>query len=68
MKSSLLVNKVSKNIRKLHKTTFEALASKAGIPYSTLEKILFLQVKDIKLSTIIAISKALHVKVDDLIR
>jgi len=63
-----LIKKLSKNIRKCwHKSLYE-LAKKAGIPYSTLGNIIFEHKKDVKLSTVIKIAKAMGKTVDDLIK
>ena len=62
---------IAKNIRKykeLRKTSFLKVAKKAGIPYTTLENILYQRVQDVQISTLQKIAKALGVKVDDLIK
>ena len=61
---------IAKNIRKyktVQGTSFLKIAKKAGIPFATLETILYRSRKDMKLSTIFKIAKALKVKVDDLL-
>jgi len=63
-----LIKKLSKNIRKRWDKSLYELAKKAGIPYSTLGNIIFEHKKDVKLSTIIKIAKAMRVKVDELIK
>jgi len=65
---SKLVETISKNIRRLKRTSFKALANKAGVPHSTLEKIIFQQVKDVQVSTLQKIAKALKIKVDNLLK
>jgi len=58
---------ISNNIKRLSKNHSE-LARKAGIPLSTLQKIIYKQKNDIKLSSLVAIAKALKVSVDELLR
>jgi len=63
--------RISKNIRKFkkeQKTSFRKISKKAGIPFTTLETILYKKREDLKVSTLLAIAKALSVKLDDLIR
>jgi len=58
---------ISKNIRKLTSDN-RRLAKRAGIPLSTLYKVVYCQKKDIQLSTLYKISQALKISIDQLIR
>lgn len=66
-----LARTIAKNIRK-HKnsqgTSFLRIAKKAGIPFTTLETILYKNRADLKVSTFLAIAKALKVSLDDLVK
>ena len=49
--------------------TYVELSEKSGIPYRTLEKIVFYKsIKQPRIGTLMKIAKALRVKVDELIR
>ena len=64
-----LIKTVAKNIRKYkdaQKTSFLKIAKKAGIPFTTLETILYKKRSDLKVSTLLAIANALNVSLDDL--
>lgn len=63
--------RISKNIRKYkkeQKTSFLKIAKRADIPFTTLETILYKKREDLKVSTFLAIAKALGVKLDDLLK
>jgi transcriptional regulator with XRE-family HTH domain len=62
------IKKIAKNIRKYKKTSFKQLANDAGIPFSTLEKIIFEQIKDVQVSTLSKIALALGINIDELIK
>jgi transcriptional regulator with XRE-family HTH domain len=62
---------IAKNIRKykeLQKISFIKIAKKAKIPFTTLETILYKKRNGLNISTLLKISKALNVKLDDLIK
>jgi transcriptional regulator with XRE-family HTH domain len=66
-----LIKTIAKNIRKLkvrQKTSFLKIAKKAGIPFTTLETILYKKRADLKISTLMAIAKALKVSLDELVK
>ncbi|MBU1628003.1 helix-turn-helix transcriptional regulator [bacterium] len=67
-KTSQFVRNIAKNIKKYKKTSYSKLAKKAGINFSTLEKIIYPRVQDVQVGTLSKIATALGVKVDDLIR
>lgn len=67
-KTSKLVKRIAKNIKKYRKTSYINLAKKAGINFSTLEKIIYPRIQDIQISTLIKIAKALSITVNDLIK
>lgn len=62
------VKTIAKNIRKHKKVSFKEIALKAGVPYSTFENIIFAQIKDVQISTLSKIAKALSISVDDLLK
>jgi transcriptional regulator with XRE-family HTH domain len=63
-----VLKKISANIRKYKKNlSLKELAVKAGISPRTLYSVYYNQENDIKLSTVIAIAKALGVSIDKLI-
>ena len=66
-KTSQLVKNIARKIKKYRKTSYSALAKKAGVNFSTLEKIIYPRVQDVQISTLSKIAAALGVKVDDLI-
>lgn len=66
-KTSQLVRKISKNIKKYRKTSYLKLAEKAGVNFSTLEKIIYPRIQDVQISTLLKIARTLGVKVDDLL-
>lgn len=47
--------------------TMRDIADKANIPFSTLNNIIYKNPKDVKLSTVVALSKALEISIDELI-
>lgn len=66
-----LMKTVAKNIRKyksLQDVSYLKIAKKAGIPFTTLETILYKKRRDLKVSTLQKIAKALKVSVDDLLQ
>ena len=67
-KTSDLVKKIARRIRKYRKTSYAILAKKAGVNFSTLEKIIYPRIQDVEISTLSKIAKALGVTVDDLIK
>lgn len=67
-KTSQLVKKIALKIKKYRKTSYTALAKKAGINFSTLEKIIYPRIQDVQISTLSKIARALGVTVDDLIK
>lgn len=67
-KTSRLVKNIARKIKKYRKTSYAALAQKAGINFSTLEKIVYPRIQDVQISTLSKIAKALGVTVDDLIK
>jgi len=60
------VETIARNINKYRKVSIARLADKAGISKFTLQKILYAQTKDIQVSTLIKIAKALDVSLDKL--
>ena len=64
-----IVSKVAENIRKYRKgQSLATLAGKAQIPISTLETIYYKRrIKDIKVSTVLAIAKSLGISTDKLL-
>lgn len=63
------VEKIAHNINKLRKeTSVDRLSKIADLPASTIWNILSNQVKDIKISTLIALAKALNCTIDDLLK
>ncbi len=67
-KTSALVKKIAERIKKYRTTSYALLAKKAGINFSTLEKIIYPRVQDVEVGTLSKIAKALGVTVDDLIK
>lgn len=67
-KTSELVKKIARRIKKYRKTSYAVLAKKAGVNFSTLEKIIYPRIQDVEISTLSKIAKALGVTVDDLIK
>jgi len=67
-KTSQFVKNIAKNIKKYKKTSYSVLAIKAGINFSTLEKIIYPRIQDVQVGTLSKIAKALGVTVDDLIK
>jgi DNA-binding Xre family transcriptional regulator len=64
-----LIERISKNINtRRQNMSVDRLSKIADIPVSTLWHIIGNQVKDVKLSTMIAIAKALKCTVDDLLK
>jgi DNA-binding Xre family transcriptional regulator len=66
-----IIKTVAKNLRKyknLRRTSFLKIAQKADIPYSSLENIIYQRINDTTISTLLKISKALDVKIDDLLK
>jgi DNA-binding Xre family transcriptional regulator len=62
-----LIGNIAKNIRK-RTSNYSELARRSGVPLSTIQKIIYRQKKDIQLSTINAIAKALKVRIEDLLK
>ena len=67
-KTSQFVKNIAKNIKRYKKTSYGNLAKKAGINFSTLEKIIYPRIQDVQVSTLSKIAKALGVTIDDLIK
>ncbi|OGC09647.1 hypothetical protein A3J90_02575 [candidate division WOR-1 bacterium RIFOXYC2_FULL_37_10] len=67
-KTSEIVKRIAKNIKKHRKISYTKLAKKAGVNFSTLEKIIYPRVQDVQISTLSKIAKALGVTVDALIK
>ena len=67
-KTSQFVKKIADNIKRYRKTSYGDLAKKAGINFSTLEKIIYPRIQDVQVGTLSKIAKALGVTVDDLIK
>jgi DNA-binding Xre family transcriptional regulator len=64
-----IVEKIAKNINKYRKDmSVDKLGKIADIPSSTIWNILSHQVNNVKITTLIAIAKALNCTVDDLIK
>ena len=65
-----LIDVVSKNIRKYRKgMSLKTISLKSGVPISTVNTIYYKhKIKDIRLSTVIAIAKALNVSLDQLVK
>jgi transcriptional regulator with XRE-family HTH domain len=60
---------IAKNIRKYRKgMSIERLAKKADLPASTIANIYYPRRKDPRISTVIAIAKALGVSIDKLVK
>jgi DNA-binding Xre family transcriptional regulator len=67
-KTSKLVRKTAKNIKKHRKTSYLKLAAKAQLNFSTLEKIIYPRVQDVQVSTLLKIATALGVGLEDLVK
>ena len=63
-----IIKTISKNIKKHWKGSLYELAKKADIPYSTLGNIMFEQKKDVNVTTLIKIAKALKITLDELVK
>ena len=64
------MEKIIKNILKYKKKknlSYLKIAKEAGIPFATLENIIYSRVSDVKVSTLSKIAKALTVKIDNLL-
>jgi DNA-binding Xre family transcriptional regulator len=62
------MDNISRNIRKYRKESFLKLAKKAGLSYSSLENIIYVKKKDVQITTLQKIAKALNVSLDDLVK
>lgn len=62
------VKTIANNINKLRKVSIAKLAMKAGISQFTLQNILYVKKKDVQVSTLSKIAKALNVPMDDLLK
>ncbi len=64
-----LIENIAKNINKKREDiSIDRLSIASGVPSSTLWKIVRQESKDVKISTLYAISKALNCTVDDLLK
>jgi DNA-binding Xre family transcriptional regulator len=64
-----LIDKISKNIEKRREgISVDKLSKLADVPISTLNKIRGKEVKDVRVSTLIAIASALNCSINDLIQ
>ena len=63
-----LVKTIAKNINKHRKISIEKFAKKADVSKYTLQKILYGQVKDVQVTTLKKIAKALGVSLDNLVK
>lgn len=63
-----IMDNISRNIRKYRKESFLKLAKKAGLSYSSLENIIYVKKKDVQITTLQKIAKALNVSLDDLVK
>lgn len=64
-----LIERIANNIEKRRKgISVDKLSKMADIPFTTLMNIKRLQVKDVRVSTLLAIAKALKCSLDDLVK
>jgi len=65
-----LTKNIARNIRKYkgdRNISFLRIAKKAGIPYTTLENIIYSRKNDVQVSTLLKIAKVLGVSLDALV-
>jgi DNA-binding Xre family transcriptional regulator len=64
-----LIERIAKNIRKYRKgMSLKTISQKSGIPFSTINTIYYKhKIKDVQVSTLLAVAKALNVSLDELI-
>jgi DNA-binding Xre family transcriptional regulator len=63
-----LPQRIAKNIQKIRKTSITKLADKAGLSKYTLARVLYCRSKDVQVSTLLKIAKALKVSMDKLVK
>ncbi len=67
-KTSEIVKRIARNIKKYRKTSYANLAKKAGMNFSTLEKIIYPRIQDVQITTLLKIAKALDISLDELVK